>query len=82
MQALAETHTNLKVIPVVEQPDDTWRGRTGTVLSAVLDDFGSLAGQDIYIAGRFEMAKIARERFCQERGADVARLFGDAFEFI
>ncbi|WP_448176373.1 NAD(P)H-flavin reductase [Morganella morganii] len=82
LQALAETHPNLKIIPVVEQPDDTWRGRTGTVLSAVLDDFGSLARKDIYIAGRFEMAKIARERFCQERGADAGRLFGDAFEFI
>ena len=52
------------------------------MLSAVLDDFGSLAGKDIYIAGRFEMAKIARERFCRERGADAGRLFGDAFEFI
>ena len=41
------------------------------MLGAVLDDFGSLAGKDIYIAGRFEMAKIARERFCGERGADA-----------
>jgi NAD(P)H-flavin reductase len=36
----------------------------------------------IYIAGRFEMAKIARDLFCNERGAREDRLFGDAFAFI
>lgn len=75
-------HPNLKVIPVVEQPEEGWQGRSGTVLSAVLQDFSSLAEYDIYIAGRFEMAKIARERFVAERGAQEDRLFGDAFSFI
>ncbi|KLN46559.1 FMN reductase, partial [Providencia rettgeri] len=51
-------------------------------LSAVLEDFGDLSGHDIYIAGRFEMAKIARERFCNERGGKPEQLFGDAYEFI
>ncbi|WJV54152.1 NAD(P)H-flavin reductase [Pectobacteriaceae bacterium CE90] len=82
LESLASQHTNLKVIPVVEQPDEHWHGRAGTVLSAVLQDFGSLAEYDIYIAGRFEMAKIARERFCNERGALVAHMFSDAFAFI
>jgi hypothetical protein len=45
------------VVPVVEQPEENWRGRSGTVLTAVLQDFGTLAEHDIYIAGRFEMAK-------------------------
>ncbi len=63
LEALSIKYPQLKVIPVVEQPEEGWRGRTGTVLSAVLQDYGSLAEQDIYIAGRFEMAKIARERF-------------------
>ncbi|KPD03687.1 NAD(P)H-flavin reductase [Moellerella wisconsensis ATCC 35017] len=82
LQALSEQHPNLKIIPVVEQPEEHWRGRTGTVLSAVLDDFGDLANHEIYIAGRFEMAKVARERFCNERNADKEKLFGDAYEFI
>ena len=68
--------------PVVEQPEDDWRGRSGTVLTAVLQDYGTLAEHDIYIAGRFEMAKIARELFCNERSAREDRLFGDAFAFI
>ncbi len=82
LQALCLQHPRLNVIPVVEQPDDNWQGRTGTVLSAVLQDYGSLESHDIYIAGRFEMAKIARERFCAERGAQESRIFGDAFAFI
>lgn len=82
LEALTVQYPNLDVVSVVEQPDDAWRGRTGTVLAAVLADFGSLADYDIYIAGRFEMVKIARERFCLERGADEKRMFGDAFSFI
>ncbi|MEI2605948.1 NAD(P)H-flavin reductase [Erwinia aphidicola] len=82
LNALAVKHPNLQVIPVVEQPEEGFSGRNGTVLTAVMQDYTSLAGHDIYIAGRFEMAKIARERFCAERGAEEARMFGDAFAFI
>lgn len=82
LEALSVKYPNLRVEPVVEQPDDGWRGRTGTVLMAVLQDYGSLNDYDIYIAGRFEMAKIARDLFCNERDAREDRLFGDAFAFI
>ncbi|NIG62972.1 MAG: NAD(P)H-flavin reductase [Serratia symbiotica] len=82
LEALSQQHPNLKVIPVVEHPTDEWHGRSGTVLSAVLQDFTTLADYDIYIAGRFDMAKIARERFCTERSAEEAHVFGDAFSFI
>ncbi len=82
MNALAVKHPHLKVVPVVEQPETDWEGRRGTVLTAVMQDYGSLSEYDIYIAGRFEMAKIARERFCAERGAQESHMFGDAFAFI
>jgi len=82
LNALAVKHPNLRVVPVVEQPEEGWQGRSGTVLTAVLQDFGTLAEHDIYIAGRFEMAKIARDLFCNERSAREDRLFGDAFAFI
>jgi aquacobalamin reductase/NAD(P)H-flavin reductase len=82
LEALSVDHPNLRVVPVVEQPEAGWRGRSGTVLAAVLQDYGSLSEHDIYIAGRFEMAKIARDLFCHERGAREDRLFGDAFAFI
>ena len=82
LEALSLKHPGLQVVPVVEQPQAGWRGRTGTVLTAVLQDHGTLAEHDIYIAGRFEMAKIARDLFCSERNAREDRLFGDAFAFI
>ncbi len=82
LNALAVRHPNLQVMPVVEQPNAGCTGRSGTVLTAVMQDFCSLAGHDIYIAGRFEMAKIARERFCADRGALEAQMYGDAFAFI
>ncbi|GDX08036.1 NAD(P)H-flavin reductase [Buttiauxella sp. WJP83] len=82
LEALSVVHPNLRVEAVVEQPEEGWRGRTGTVLTAVMQDYGTLAGHDIYIAGRFEMAKIARDLFCNERGASAERMFGDAFAFI
>lgn len=58
LEALSVNHPNLRIEPVVEQPEEGWRGRSGTVLTAVLQDHGTLAGHDIYIAGRFEMAKL------------------------
>ncbi len=76
LEALSLKHPGLQVVPVVEQPEAGWRGRTGTVLTAVLQDHGTLAEHDIYIAGRFEMAKIARDLFCSERNAREDRLFG------
>ncbi|MEX5413049.1 NAD(P)H-flavin reductase [Atlantibacter hermannii] len=82
LEALSVNHPNLSVVPVVEQPEEAWRGRSGTVLTAVMQDFGTLSEHDIYIAGRFEMAKIARDLFCNERGAREDRMFGDAFSFI
>ncbi|MCT4707410.1 NAD(P)H-flavin reductase [Enterobacteriaceae bacterium H11S18] len=82
LEALSVQHDNLRVEAVVEQPEGEWRGRNGTVLTAVMQDYGTLGGHDIYIAGRFEMAKIARELFCNERGANPERMFGDAFAFI
>lgn len=82
LQALSLRYPSLEVVPVVEQPESGWQGRTGTVLATVLQDLGSLAEYDIYIAGRFEMAKIARERFITERSANVHRMFSDAFAFI
>lgn len=82
LQSLSEKFPAVSIVPVVEQPDILWQGRKGTVLSAVCEDFGDLSAYDIYIAGRFEMAKIARDRFCHERNADKSRLFSDAFEFI
>ncbi|WP_367680193.1 NAD(P)H-flavin reductase [Candidatus Fukatsuia anoeciicola] len=82
LKMLTIKYPQLHIVPVIEQSNKSWQGRTGNVLHVVLKDYYSLAKQDIYIAGRFEMAKIARERFCAERAAQKSHIYGDAFTFI
>jgi len=77
----AITHQNVHFHPVVELPDIDWQGKQGYVHQAVLEDFNDLSVFDIYIVGRFEMAKIARDDFIKQ-GALIEHIYGDAFAFI
>lgn len=81
MKALESSYAPLTFVPVVQEPDQQWQGRTGLVHKAIMDDFVSLNEYDIYVAGRFEMAGAAREDF-KLLGAEPERIFGDAYEFI
>ena len=44
-------------------------------------DHADFANVQVYVAGRFEMAKVVREDFTT-RGLSKDDLFGDAFAFI
>lgn len=81
LTALAAKHPHFEFIPVVEFAHDDWTGRTGWVHHAVVADYPTFAGQQVYIAGRFEMAKTARDDFFA-RGLAKDSLFGDAYAFI
>lgn len=81
MKAWAAEHPQLTYIPVIQNEQEQWQGRTGLVHEAIMEDFLSLHDYDVYVAGRFEMAGIAREAF-KEKGVVIEQLFGDAFEFI
>jgi len=72
-------HANF--IPVVENPDGDWQGRTGLVHQAVMHDIISLEPYDIYLAGRFEMVGLVRSDFV-EHGALLEHMYADAFAFI
>ncbi|MEL0629189.1 NAD(P)H-flavin reductase [Psychromonas aquatilis] len=74
-------HSNINFHPVVELPEEGWLGKHGYVHQAVLADFSDLSMFDIYIVGRFEMAKVAREDFVKQ-GALIEHIYGDAFAFI
>lgn len=81
MEKWANDHPHFQFIPVVENPDDEWQGKTGYVHQAVMQDIVSLEPYDIYLAGPFKMAGIAREDFINQ-GALKDRMFADAFAFI
>ncbi len=74
-------HKYFKFVPVLESPPEDWQGKTGWVHKAVMDDFVSLEPYFVYLAGRFEMAGVAREDF-HSKGLINEHLFGDAYEFI
>lgn len=79
--SLAAHHPHLNYVPVVEFADEDWDGRKGWVHHAVLTDYADLSGVQVYIAGRFDMAKVARDDF-MARGLTADSLFGDAYAFI
>lgn len=76
----AETHPNFSWVPVLSRPDADWRGRTGWVHRAVLEDHPSLADHDCYLSGPPPMVEAGRAAF-EAAGASLEHLFSDAFEY-
>jgi CDP-4-dehydro-6-deoxyglucose reductase len=79
MQWAAE-HPNFSYVPVLSDPvpEDAWQGRTGFVHQAVLDDFPSLAGYQVYACGAPAMTDLARMTFV-EKGLPEDEFYCDAF---
>lgn len=82
LKQLAEQHANFSYRPVLESPPEGWEGAQGLVHLAALADFKSkFAEVDVYVAGRFEMARVVRDTF-EQYGLPRAQLYGDALSFI
>ncbi len=71
---------NISYVPVVNEPDTTWQGRTGLVHQAVLDDFADLSGYQVYCCGAPGMVEIAHQTFVTQ-GLPADDFFSDAFNF-
>jgi CDP-4-dehydro-6-deoxyglucose reductase len=78
-----QEHDNFTFIPVLSEPgpEDDWVGRKGFVHQAVLDDFPSLAGYQVYACGAPAMTDIARKSFVEERGLPDDEFYCDAFTY-
>jgi aquacobalamin reductase/NAD(P)H-flavin reductase len=81
LNALSQQHPLFTFIPVVELPETDWVGRKGWVHQAVLKDIQDLTIYQVYVAGRFEMAKVVRDDFTIQ-GLPSTSLFGDAYAYI
>jgi aquacobalamin reductase/NAD(P)H-flavin reductase len=81
LNILSQQHPLFTFIPVIELPETDWIGKTGWVHQAVLEDVQDLATYQVYVAGRFEMAKVVRDDFTKQ-GLSLTSLFGDAYAFI
>ena len=73
-------HGNFKFIPVLSEPEagDGWTGRTGLVHEAILQDFPSLAGNEIYACGSVRMVEAIFPKL-KDQGAEEGMCFSDAF---
>lgn len=81
MEQWQQAHENFTFVPVVENPDESWQGKTGYVHKAAMEDIDNLQDHDIYVAGHFDMVKIVREDFVA-KGADPQHMFADAFSYL
>jgi CDP-4-dehydro-6-deoxyglucose reductase len=68
----------VKFVPVLSEADEAWTGRRGFVHEAVLEDFGSLAGYEVYACGNPSMTSAARDTFVK-MGLPEDDFFSDAF---
>jgi len=67
-------------VPVLSDPapGDRWEGRTGPVHEAILADFPSLAGHQVYACGSAAMVEAAHPAF-RSHGLAQDDCFADAF---
>lgn len=68
-------------VPVLSDPKkpDQWRGRTGLVHEAVLEDFSDLSGYEVYACGPPPMVHAVRDTFVG-RGVSEDAVYSDSFE--
>lgn len=75
-----QQHANFTFIPVLDQAEAGWGGRTGRVHEAVLADFADLSGYEVYACGAPVMVQSARREF-MARGLPEDAFYSDAFDY-
>lgn len=71
----------LRYVPVVSDalPEDGWAGRTGYVHRAVMEDFPSLAGHQVYACGAPVVVESAQRDFVAHCGLPADEFYADSF---
>lgn len=77
----AQSIPDFTYIPVVSDalPEDAWTGRTGFVHRAVMEDFPSLMGHQVYACGAPIVVESARREFVAQCGLPDEAFFADSF---
>ena len=75
-------HPNFTFIPVLSdpKPEDNWQGRSGFVHQAIVDDFASLAGYQVYACGAPIMIELGQLAFTA-KGLPTDEFFADSFTY-
>ena len=80
LRELSASGIGIEYVPVLSGMDDTWKGRTGLVHEAVLQDFTNLSNFDVYACGSPAMVDATHEAL-SARGVRSDRFFADSFHF-
>lgn len=77
----AAEHAHFKYVPVISDglAEDQWTGRTGFVHRAVMQDFPSLAGHQVYACGVPIMVDSAKKDFIQQCQLPEEEFYCDSF---
>ena len=80
-EAWAREQPDFHYVPVLSEPkpEDEWRGRTGFVHRAVIDDLPDLSAFQVYACGAPAMIDAAKRDFVGQCGLPVDEFFSDAF---
>ncbi len=81
VQAQLPDMPQLRYVPVVSDAlnEDGWRGRTGFVHRAVLQDFPDLSDHQVYACGAPIVVDSARADFTSQAGLPMEEFFADSF---
>ncbi|MEO6973231.1 MAG: CDP-6-deoxy-delta-3,4-glucoseen reductase [Rhodoferax sp.] len=81
VRARAAEMPNLRYVPVISnaEPADAWRGRTGFVHQAVLEDFPDLSAYQVYACGAPIVVDSARADYIRLAGLSADEFYADAF---
>ena len=81
IQAKLAEMPHLRYVPVVSDAlfEDNWKGRTGFVHQAVLDDFSDLSGHQVYACGSPVVVESARDAYSALAGLPAEEFFADSF---
>jgi NAD(P)H-flavin reductase len=69
----------LSFVPVLSQAGGQWKGRTGLVHRAALEENPDMREVEVYACGNPLMIAAARKDFVGEAGLPAARFYADAF---
>jgi len=74
----------VKFTPVLSDavPEDNWKGRTGFVHAAVMEDYADLSGHQVYACGAPVVVEAAHRDYTTQRKLPNEEFFSDAFTFM
>jgi len=80
LEDLAARASRMRYVPVLSEASPGWRGRTGWVHEAALNDAADVGPFEVYAAGPPAMIAAVRLEFAA-RGACASRLYFDSFDY-